>query len=111
MYAIDYPLSPFRMCGANAMQTNESEARSRLQAVKEKYDADPTEGRNRFLLAAAQYAITKYVRADNTPQNAEHLGCIDARKLLPDFEYRTFAEFLDDLMAGSVSRPYEGVVV
>lgn len=51
------------------------------------------------------------MRTDNTPENAEYLGYIDARKLLPDFKYKTFAEFLDDLMAGSVSRPYEGVVV
>jgi hypothetical protein len=51
------------------------------------------------------------VRADNTSENAEYLGYIDARKLLPDFEYKTFAEFLDDLMVGSVSRPYEGVVI
>jgi hypothetical protein len=99
------------MCGADMSQTNESDARSRLQVVKEQYDADPGEGRNRFLLAAAQYAITKYVRADNTPENAEYLGYIDARNLLPHFKYMTFAEFLDDLMAGSVSRPYEGVVI
>ena len=93
------------------MQTNESDARSRLQAVKGKHDADPTEGRNRFLLAAAQYTITKYVRADNTPENAEYLGYIDAKQLLPDFGCRTFAEFLNDLIAGGVSRPYEGVVI
>jgi hypothetical protein len=106
-------LSAFNISGTgiNAIQTTESEARARLQAVKEKYDADPTEGRNRFLLAAAQYAITKYVRADNTPENAEYLGYIDARKLLPDFKYRTFGELLDDLMAGGVRRPYEGVMV
>jgi hypothetical protein len=110
MYEPNCPALQFRMCGANAMQTNESEARSRLQAVKEKYDADP-EGRNRFPLAAAQYAITKYVQADNMPENAEYLGYIDARKLLPDFKNRTFGEFLDDLMAGSVRRPYEGVMV
>lgn len=97
--------------GINAIQTTESEARTRLQTVKQKHDADPTEGRNRFLLAAAQYAITKYVRADNTPENAEYLGYIDARKLLPDFKFRTFGEFLGDLMAGGVRRPYQGVMV
>jgi len=76
----------FWTCGANTPQTNESDARSRLEAAKEQYDADPGEGRNRFLLAAAQYAITKYVRADNTPENAEYLGYVDARKLLPGFK-------------------------
>jgi hypothetical protein len=53
MYEPNCPALQFRMCGANAMQTNESEARSRLQAVKQKHDADPSDGRNRFLLAAA----------------------------------------------------------
>jgi hypothetical protein len=99
------------MCDANTPKTNENDARSRLKAVKEKYDANPNERRNRFLLAAAQYTITKYVRADNTPENAEYLGDIDVRKLLPGFKYKTFAEFLDDLMTGGVSRPYEGVVM
>jgi hypothetical protein len=77
--------------------------------AKESYDADPTERRNRFLLAAAQYAVTKYIRADNTPENAKYLGYVDAKRLLPDFKYKSYAEFIDDLMAGEISRPYDGV--
>ena len=99
------------MPSANTVQTTATEARARLQVVKEKNDANPTEGRNRFLLAAAQHAITKYVRGDNTPENAEYLGYVDAKMLLPHFKYKTYAEFVDDLMAGNVSRPYEGVII
>ena len=99
------------MPSANTVQTTATEARARLQVVKEKNDANPTEGRNRFLLAAAQHAITKYVRGDNTPENAEYLGYVDAKKLLPDFKFKTYAEFVDDLMAGTVSKPYEGVII
>ena len=99
------------MPSANTVQTTATEARARLQVVKGKNGANPTEERNRFLLAAAQYAITKYVRGDNIPENAEYLGYVDAKKLLPDFKFKTYAEFVDDLMAGTVSRPYEGVII
>lgn len=46
------------------------------------------------------------MRHDNTPKNAEYLGYINARELYPDFEYISFADFVDELIAGKVERPY-----
>lgn len=87
-------------------QVAEDEARATLQARKEAFAANPTDISNRYRMAAAQYAITKYVRGDNTPEYAEYLGYVNANKLFPDFKYRSYADFVDELIAGEVERPY-----
>jgi hypothetical protein len=51
------------------------------------------------------------VRGDNTPDNARYLGYVDANDLYPDFQYVGYGEFVDDLMAGKIERPYLGVNV
>jgi hypothetical protein len=53
-----------------------------------------------------QYAISKYIRRDNTPENAKYLGYIDARELYPDFKPISFSEYLDELLAGKGYKPY-----
>lgn len=96
---------------ADLIQISDSEALARLQVRQEAYAANPELQENRFLLAAAQYPITKYVRGDNTPENARYLGYVDANELFPDFEYVRYAEFVDDLMEGKIRRPYPGINV
>jgi len=54
------------------------------------------------------YIVSKYVRADNTPEMAKYLGYIDARVLYPDFKPISFSEFVDELLAGKAHRPYAG---
>jgi hypothetical protein len=66
---------------------------------------------NRFMLAAAQYAVSKYVRGGNTPENAAYLGYISAKELYPDFEYRGYAEFVDELVAGKIQKAYPDITV
>lgn len=87
-------------------QKTDDEAQTALKSAKEAIAKNPVETANWFLLAGAQYAITKYVRADNTPENAKYLGYISARELFPDFKYRGFADFVDELIAGKIERPY-----
>jgi hypothetical protein len=91
------------------MQISDSEALARLQVRQEAFAANPELRANRFLLAAAQYAITKYVRADNTPENARYLGYVDANDLFSDFRYTRYEEFVDDLVAGTIERPYPDI--
>jgi len=73
------------------IQVSDDEARATLKTRQEAFDADPTLLTNRYRMAAAQYAITKYVRADNTPEYAKYLGYISANELFPDFKYKTYA--------------------
>ncbi|EMC92014.1 hypothetical protein BAUCODRAFT_79454 [Baudoinia panamericana UAMH 10762] len=88
---------------------SDEEALATLNARKKALEAIPHDKSSRLLLAAAQYAITKYVRGDNTPENAEYLGYVNARDLFPDFRYTSFAEFVNDLTAGKIRKPYSHV--
>ena len=49
---------------------------------------------------------SKYVRGDNNPEYAKYLGYLDARELYPDFTPVSFKEFLEDVLAGGMKRPY-----
>ena len=59
-----------------------------------------------FGLSLAEYNVSKYVRVDNTPEKAEYLGYINGRELYPDLKFISFSQFLDELAAGSLERPY-----
>jgi len=77
-----------------------------LVNAKEFSATNPTDFRARFRVAAAQYAITKFIRRHNSPAYAAYLGYLSARELYPDFDYRSFVAFVDELVAGTVERPY-----
>jgi hypothetical protein len=68
--------------------------------------ADPANIGSIYKLVWAEYGVTKYVRGDNTPQNAEYLGYVNGRELYPDFEFISFADFVDELVAGKAKKPY-----
>ncbi|CAJ2513880.1 Uu.00g019990.m01.CDS01 [Anthostomella pinea] len=77
-----------------------------ITAAREAFKANPAEPVNMYMMAMSQYANTKYVREDNTPENAEYLGYINGRELYPDFEWLSFGGFVDELLAGKVQKPY-----
>jgi hypothetical protein len=89
-----------------ATQKSADEARATLQAREEEYNADRDDRLKRFHFMMAQYVVSKYVNEDNTPENAKYLGYIDAHELFPDFKYTTFGEFMDDLLADKIRKPY-----
>jgi len=72
---------------------------------------NPDEKANRCLMAAAQYAITKYVRADNAPENAKYSGYISTNELFLEFKYKSYVELVDEPLAGKVKRPYPHIEV
>ena len=57
-------------------------------------------------MISLEYTFSKYVRGDNTPENAKYLGYLDANELYPDFKPIRFAEFVDELIAGKAERLY-----
>ena len=69
-------------------------------------NADPDDLGKKYMMAGAEYSNTKYVREDNTPENAEYLGYINGNELYPDFKFVKFTDFIDDLIAGKGKRPY-----
>ena len=83
-----------------------------LKARREKawaaYAADPTNISTRLLRSIDDYNVSKYIRQDDTPENAKYLGYLDARELYPDVKTISFAEFMVHLLADQTKRPYEG---
>jgi hypothetical protein len=61
-----------------------------------------------MVMSTQQYIYSKYIRRDNTPEMAHYLGYMDARELYPDFSPISFAELVDEVLAGKAQRPYEG---
>jgi hypothetical protein len=55
-----------------------------------------------------QYINSKYIRADNTLENAKYLGYLDARELYPDFQPRTFEACIKEVLAGEATKLYNG---
>jgi hypothetical protein len=54
----------------------------------------------------SEYQNSKYLRGDNSPENAKYLGYIDATELYPDFKPIKFEQYLTELLAGKAIRPY-----
>jgi hypothetical protein len=67
---------------------------------------NPSDPRLRFAAIAAEYLVCKYVRQDNTPENAMYLGYLDSKVLYPDLVLLTFSAFLDELLAGKSKQLY-----
>ncbi|KAI1502187.1 NAD(P)-binding protein [Biscogniauxia marginata] len=82
------------------------EIHANIKAAEAAAEAGSTDLGARYKLILSQYANVKYVRGDNTPENAEYLGYIDGNALYPDFKFTKFEDFVDELLAGKVTRPY-----
>ncbi|KAF2258536.1 NAD(P)-binding protein [Lojkania enalia] len=83
----------------------EDVSKEKEEAIKG-MEAHPREISKMYSVVNWQYADTKYVRADNTPENAEYLGYINGRDLYPDFKWIRFEEFIDDMIAGKGRKIY-----
>ncbi|ETN41807.1 uncharacterized protein HMPREF1541_03744 [Cyphellophora europaea CBS 101466] len=83
----------------------EEQLRSALEAVK---NAPPGDWMARAALFGAQYNHSKFIRGDNTLENAKYLGYLDARELYPDFKPVTFEDFMRGVLAGKATKAYGG---
>lgn len=59
-------------------------------------------------LWAAEYALSRYVRKDNTLENAKYLGYLDAKELYPDFVPITYEDVVKETVDGKAGKLYEG---
>ncbi|KAH7072081.1 hypothetical protein BKA63DRAFT_62328 [Paraphoma chrysanthemicola] len=59
-------------------------------------------------LQLQEYLWSKYVRGDNTRENAAYLGYLDATELYPDFVPRRFEETVREILEGNAVKLYEG---
>ncbi|KAF2441045.1 NAD(P)-binding protein [Karstenula rhodostoma CBS 690.94] len=68
---------------------------------------DPGNGLAGFKLSVGEYSRSKWIRGDGTLENAKYLGYLNARELYPDLKPRRFEKFLEELVEGNATRPYE----
>ncbi|KAF7325433.1 Glycoside hydrolase [Mycena kentingensis (nom. inval.)] len=73
------------------------------------HSASPDDATLRLHRGINDYAHSKYVREDNTPEYAKYLGYLDANELYPEFTPTTFRKFLGEVLAGKIERPYKDV--
>ncbi|KAI3579542.1 hypothetical protein IWW34DRAFT_913531 [Fusarium oxysporum f. sp. albedinis] len=58
-------------------------------------------------LAQYQYWYSCCVRGDNTPEYAAYLGYLTTMELYPDFEWRGFKSYVQEVLDGNGKRVYE----
>jgi hypothetical protein len=78
-----------------------------MEKAREAFAANTSDHRARFQVISSEYIVSKYLRKDNTPENARYLGYLDTRELYPDFKPRTFGAYVDELLAGKSKKLYQ----
>jgi hypothetical protein len=56
-----------------------------------------------------EYAYSKSVRGDSSPQYAKYLGYLDASDLYPDVVLRSFEAFTKELLDGKAAKIFEDI--
>lgn len=79
-----------------------------MHAARAAYKANLSDPMARYPVFTTEYNVSKYVRRDNTPENARYLGYLDTKELYPDFTPNTFSAFVDELLAGKARKLYQG---
>lgn len=87
---------------------SEKELGNLVSAARKAYEANPTDSSAQRDLWSTDYWNSKYIRGDNTRENALYLGYLDAKELYPDFKPVTFEAFIQELLRGDIERPYKG---
>jgi len=88
------------------MKVSEEQIKKEVDEATAAFEKGARDRMTMIRFYSSQYNYSKYVRADNTPEFAEYLGYLDARKLYPDFQPRTFTGFVEELLAGKGIKPY-----
>ena len=88
------------------MKVSVAEIEAQEAQAIEQFNNDPKNMMNRVMVYTLQYAYSKYVRRDNTPEHAKYLGYLDARELYTDITPKTLGDFVVDLLDGKLVRPY-----
>jgi hypothetical protein len=94
------------LCTNTNSQVSESELRATFAKAQALLAEDPNSIPGLITRSGCEYNISKFIRGDNTSENARYLGYLDARELYPDFKPISFSEFLDELIAGKAKALY-----
>jgi len=70
---------------------------------------DPTDQGMAFFRIGSEYKLSWGVRGDNTPEYAKYLGYLTSKELYPDLQFRSFEDFLKELLAGKGKAVYEHI--
>ncbi|KAF2116486.1 hypothetical protein BDV96DRAFT_644921 [Lophiotrema nucula] len=89
----------------NRTYVSADEVVSQLARAKEAAVASGNEKVNLEVIAGS-YNWSRYVRADNSPENAKYLGYLDSRELYPDFRPIGFEEFMREALQGKAKKLY-----
>lgn len=90
------------------LQVSKAEVETRLAAAVSAQEANPEDWTKRAAVWGMQYIHSKFIRRDNTLENAAYLGYLDARVLYPDFKPRTFEQCLQETIGGKAPKLYGG---
>jgi hypothetical protein len=93
------------------VQVSQNQILANVASSKADAEAEPDNLAHKYRMVGSEYANTKYLREDNTPEMAEYLGYISARDLWPEFVYKSFGTFVDELVEGKGERIYPHVLV
>ncbi|KAH7019718.1 isoflavone reductase family protein [Ilyonectria destructans] len=77
--------------------------------TKASFGHDFSDMNKTMLVVGLEYAYSKFVRGDNSPDFAKYLGYVDASDLYPDFVPRSFEAYAKELVDGKAENPYEGI--
>ncbi|KAK6816110.1 hypothetical protein RU639_009054 [Aspergillus parasiticus] len=78
-----------------------------IATFKETLEKEPENIPTRLALTMFQYFLSKAIRGDNRPEYAKYLGYLDARELYPDFEPRSFRNYLKEVLDGKAEKVYK----
>lgn len=62
-----------------------------------------------MIVESLEYAYSKFVRGDNSPEYAKYLGYLDARDLYPEFVPQSFEAFAKELLDGKAGKFFQGI--
>jgi hypothetical protein len=82
------------------------ELTAQLDAAKAQAVATGMAGQFTPFLGILGYHYSKFIRADNTLENAKYLGYLNTRELYPDLKPISFEEFIREVLKGKAKKPY-----
>jgi nucleoside-diphosphate-sugar epimerase len=95
----------------NVKQVSEDEVREQVKKAEAALATDPKDPMKRRMTYVSQYNLSKYIRRDNSPENAKYLEYLDAKELYPDFKPVSFKEYVAELMDGKGKKPYSNMTL
>jgi hypothetical protein len=92
---------------SSAIQVPPEELLPLLETARASFGYDFSNMKQVFTIVSLEYAYSKFVRGDNSPEYAKYLGYLDASDLYPDFVPKSFEAYAKELLGGKAARIFE----